>query len=318
MMGIRIYISILTFCFVNSVISQQIVLNSQYMFNDFAINPAIAGTKNYAPITIDIRRQWVGIREAPAAQHLSYHGHVHKQIGAGGYLFNDVAGPVRRTGLMAALSTQVATSYATRLSFGIAGSFTQFVMDKTRIFTEEPNDITVDKYTSNELIPDLSAGIHWYGGYHHIGISAHNLLQTKSDLYSISLPVTSTLDRAIYVSGSFLIGSENSVIAIEPSGLLRYMFNAPFSFDINTRIIYNHQVWAGVSYRYLDAIALLIGFERGFFGIGYSYDINTSALSTYNSGSHEVVLIFKTSKQRGRGVQQWNQRNRVYDCPAFK
>ena len=233
-------------------------------------------------------------------------------------MFNDVAGPVRRTGLMAALSTQVATSYATRLSFGIAGSFTQFVMDKTRIFTEEPNDITVDKYTSNELIPDLSAGIHWYGGYHHIGISAHNLLQTKSDLYSISLPVTSTLDRAIYVSGSFLIGSENSVIAIEPSGLLRYMFNAPFSFDINTRIIYNHQVWAGVSYRYLDAIALLIGFERGFFGIGYSYDINTSALSTYNSGSHEVVLIFKTSKQRGRGVQQWNQRNRVYDCPAFK
>jgi len=318
MRGIRIYISILTFCFANSVISQQIVLNSQYMFNDFAINPAIAGTKNYAPITIDIRRQWVGIREAPAAQHLSYHGHVHKQIGAGGYLFNDVAGPVRRTGLMAALSTQVATSYATRLSFGIAGSFTQFVMDKTRIFTEEPNDITVDKYTSNELIPDLSAGIHWYGGYHHIGISAHNLLQTKSDLYSISLPVTSTLDRAIYVSGSFLIGSENSVIAIEPSGLLRYMFNAPFSFDINTRIIYNHQVWAGVSYRYLDAIALLIGFERGFFGIGYSYDINTSALSTYNSGSHEVVLIFKTSKQRGRGVQQWNQRNRVYDCPAFK
>ncbi|HAE29753.1 MAG TPA: hypothetical protein DCF89_01455 [Flavobacteriales bacterium] len=317
-MKYKIYILAFAYCLVNEVIGQQIVLNSQYMFNDFAINPAVAGTKNYAPITIDIRRQWVGIREAPAAQHLSYHGHVHKQIGAGGYMFNDVAGPVRRTGLMAALSTQIAPTYATRLSFGIAGSFTQFVMDKSRIFTEEPNDITVDKYTSNELIPDLSAGIHWYGGYHHIGISMHNMLQSKSDLYSISLPVTNTLDRALYVSGSFLIGSSSSVIAIEPSGLLRYMFNAPLSFDINTRVIYNHQIWAGASYRYMDAIALLVGFERGFFGLGYSYDINTSALSSYNSGSHEVVLIFKTNKQRGKGIQQWNQRNRVYDCPAFK
>ena len=67
--------------------AQQIVMNSQYMFNDFAINPAVAGTKNYAPITIDLRRQWAGIREAPAAQHISYHGFVHKQIGAGGYVF---------------------------------------------------------------------------------------------------------------------------------------------------------------------------------------------------------------------------------------
>ena len=132
-MKYKIYILAFAYCLVNEVIGQQIVLNSQYMFNDFAINPAVAGTKNYAPITIDIRRQWVGIREAPAAQHLSYHGHVHKQIGAGGY--NDVAGPVSgRTGLMAALSTQIAPTYATRLSFGIAGSFTQFVMDKSRIF----------------------------------------------------------------------------------------------------------------------------------------------------------------------------------------
>ncbi|MDG2330719.1 MAG: type IX secretion system membrane protein PorP/SprF [Flavobacteriales bacterium] len=317
-MLLRSYIALVTFFFALSIHGQQIVMNSQYMFNDFAINPAVAGTKNYAPITIDLRRQWVGIREAPAAQHLSYHGHVHKQIGAGGYLFNDVAGPVRRTGLMAALSTQVATSYGTRLSFGMAGSFTQFVMDKSRIFTEEPNDITVDQYTTNELIPDLSVGMHWYGSYHHVGVSIHNLLQSKTDLYAVSLPVTSTLDRAIYITGSYLIGSSTSVIALEPSCMLRMMFNAPLTFDLNARIIYNHQMWAGLSYRYLDAIALLLGIERGFFGIGYSYDMNTSALSNYNGGSHEVVLIFKTNKRKSGSGQQWNQRNRVYDCPAFK
>jgi type IX secretion system PorP/SprF family membrane protein len=317
MKHLKIQISIVMVVISISVNAQQIVMNSQYMFNDFAINPAVAGTKNYAPITIDLRRQWTGIREAPAAQHLSYHGHVHKQIGAGGYFFNDVAGPVRRTGVMAAISTQIATSSGTRLSFGIAGSFSQFVMDKTRIFTEEPDDNTVDKYLTNEMIPDLSFGLHWYGGYHHIGVSMHNLFQSKTDIFSVSLPVTSTLDRAMYVTGSYLLGSKNSIIAVEPSAMLRVMFNAPFTFDLNARVIYDHQIWAGVSYRYKDAIALMVGFEKGLFGLGYSYDINTSGLRTYNSGSHELVLIFKTSKQSG-GVQQWNQRNRVYDCPSFK
>ncbi|MBL4706449.1 MAG: type IX secretion system membrane protein PorP/SprF [Flavobacteriales bacterium] len=316
-MRLKIYISSLLLLITVMANGQQIVMNSQYMFNDFAINPAVAGTKNYAPVTIDLRRQWTGIREAPAAQHLSYHGHVHKQIGAGGYFFNDVAGPVRRTGIMVALSTQVATSYATRLSFGVAGSFSQFVMDKSRIFTEEPDDITVDKYLTNELIPDLSFGLHWYGGYHHIGFSMHNLLQSKVDLFSVSLPVTSTLQRAMYLTGSYLIGTRRSKIALEPSAMLRMMFNAPLTFDLNARLIYDHQFWFGASYRYKDAIALMVGLEKGFFGIGYSYDINTSGLKSYNSGSHELVLIFKTNKSKG-GVQQWNQRNRVYDCPSFK
>ena len=230
--------------------------------------------------------------------------------------FNDVAGPVRRSGAMAAISTQIATSKRTRMSFGLAGSFSQFMIDRDRIFTEEPDDITVDKYTTNELVPDISAGIHWYGPNHHVGISGHNLLQSKLDLFSVSLPVTSTLDRAFYLNSAYLFEFGRSPISIEPSGILRYMINSPLQFDANVRLIYEHRMWAGVSYRYADAMAILVGFEKGWFGIGYSYDINTSALRSYNSGSHELVLIFKTNK--GANKQgPWSGRNRVYDCPSF-
>ncbi len=52
--------------------AQQVSLNSQYMFNYFAINPAVAGTKNYSPITFSFRRQWMGINDAPVTQ--SYDG----------------------------------------------------------------------------------------------------------------------------------------------------------------------------------------------------------------------------------------------------
>ncbi len=57
----------------STIKSQQIGLTSQYLFNDFAINPAVAGTKSYSPLSISFRRQWLGIDEAPVTQNLMYH-----------------------------------------------------------------------------------------------------------------------------------------------------------------------------------------------------------------------------------------------------
>ena len=68
---------------------QQIALNSQYMFNSFAINPAVAGTKNYAPLSFTFRRQWMGIDEAPVTQNLMGHTYIGKNAGTGIHLFND-------------------------------------------------------------------------------------------------------------------------------------------------------------------------------------------------------------------------------------
>ena len=36
-----------------------------YMFNDFVINPAIAGTQNYYQIRTNHRFQWVGMADPP-------------------------------------------------------------------------------------------------------------------------------------------------------------------------------------------------------------------------------------------------------------
>ena len=71
-----ILISIATLLFSFSYWGQQTALNSQYMFNDFAINPAVAGTKNYTPLSLSFRRQWMGIDEAPVTQHLMAHTYI--------------------------------------------------------------------------------------------------------------------------------------------------------------------------------------------------------------------------------------------------
>ncbi len=54
--------------------AQQMPQYSQYMFNDFCINPAVAGTKSSQPIMAMIRNQWVGLDDAPITQTISFHG----------------------------------------------------------------------------------------------------------------------------------------------------------------------------------------------------------------------------------------------------
>ena len=57
----RIFITSICLLIILTYKSQQNSMTSQYLFNDFAINPAVAGTKSYSPLSISFRRQWVGI-----------------------------------------------------------------------------------------------------------------------------------------------------------------------------------------------------------------------------------------------------------------
>ena len=289
--------------------AQQIALNSQYMFSSFAINPAVAGTKNYSPLAFTFRRQWMGIDEAPVTQNLMGHAYLGKNVGTGFHFFNDASGPTRRTGFSGAFSYQIKTGPSSKLSFGLSGSLTQFVIDRDRLITEIPDDVAVMNSTNNEVIPDVNFGIYWYGERHYLGVTGFHLLESKSDLFDLTSPVSNTLDRAIYANTGYVF-AVGSNFAIEPSVLFRYMFNAPFQFDGNLRFIIKDVYWLACSYRLDDALAIMLGTDFGPFEMGYSYDLGMSDIKTYNTGTHEIYLGIKMSKNHKK--TPWHKRNRIY------
>jgi len=290
--------------------AQQIALNSQYMYNEFSFNPAVAGTKNFAPLTFSFRRQWMGINEAPVTQNLSFHSFVGKNSGAGVQLYNDVSGPTRRTGLSGTFSYAIKTSDATKLSFGLSASVTQFMMDRDKMNTEIPDDIAVLNNTFNQLLPDFNFGVYWYGERHYIGVSGYNLMQSKDDLFDFSTNVINTLDRTIFAHGGYLFPVGDK-FGIEPGFMTRYMFNAPFSMDANLKVVYSDAYWIGASYRLQDAVSIMIGADLGVLEFGYSYDLGLSKMATYNSGSHEIFLTAKLNKGT-KERSPWHKRNRIY------
>ena len=48
--------------------------------NQFLINPAAAGTKDFMPISTSFRQQWAGFNDAPRTQMISAHSKVGENI----------------------------------------------------------------------------------------------------------------------------------------------------------------------------------------------------------------------------------------------
>ena len=123
----KIFLPLVLMLFAQATFAQQLSLNSQYMMNRFVLNPAIAGNYNHIPINFNIRKQWDGINGAPVTQSLSAHSYLGSNVGFGGYFFNDVTGPTRRTGMNLSFSYQLKlnSDFSRKLSFGLSGIFFQ-------------------------------------------------------------------------------------------------------------------------------------------------------------------------------------------------
>tara|TARA_B100001287_G_scaffold149500_1_gene125872 strand:+ start:2261 stop:3205 length:945 start_codon:yes stop_codon:yes gene_type:complete len=288
---------------------QQNALNSQYLFNDFAINPAVAGTKNYTPLSLSYRRQWMGIDEAPISQNLMLHSYIGEKSGAGIHFFNDASGPSKRTGFNSTFSYHIKTGKKSLLSFGLSGSITQFSIDRNRLITEIPGDIAVDK-NYNQIITDCNFGLLFKGDRHFIGVSGFNLLENKTNLFATTTPIVNSLERIVYGSAgyNFKIGAE---IDLQPSAVIRYMFNNIYKIDGNLKLTIKESFWIGGSYRMDDAISFMGGVEIGSLVIGYAHEISTSAIKDYNDGTHELFVCIKLNRDT-KNKTPWRKRNRVY------
>ena len=96
----KLILVLVLFLFVQESKSQQLPIFSQYMFNDYVINPGVAGTFDYIPLRMTYRNQWTGFTGAPKTFTLTAHSAVSDHIGLGSMLYTDVTGPISISGAM--------------------------------------------------------------------------------------------------------------------------------------------------------------------------------------------------------------------------
>lgn len=294
----RIYIGLLI-CLTLGSIAQQLPQYTQYMLNEMAINPAVAGRDDFAEVRSDNRRQWVGVTDAPRTYNLSLQGPITgKNMGLGMNLYTDIVGPTRRTGLSFSYAYHLRFKNDLHLSLGLSAGLLQWGIDGNKIKLREEGDQQLYTTYQNAIVPDFGTGLYFYKKKKfYFGLSLPQIYQAPIGLYDGAVK-NSRITRQLNITGAYRIKIDES-LEVEPSFLIKYESPAPMKLDIGGRVIYKEQAWAGLTYRHKDALSFLLGYMyKDYLMIGYSYDITTTQLRKYSSGSHELLLGLKFNRKQ--------------------
>jgi type IX secretion system PorP/SprF family membrane protein len=275
---------------------QQLPQLTQYQFNDYVFNPAVAGSRPFFELRSGHRYQWVGIQDAPRTFTLSGTSPLGEKMGVGGYLFTDHVGPSRRTGIQLSYAYHLRLNEDLKLSLSLSAGLLQFLIDGSKIQLHDPGDPAMDQQLRGQTLPDAKFGFLLYHENFWFGATAPQLLRNK--LYFLNEEETlSRMEDHYFAMGGYR-WQVNDDWRVDPSFLLKYVDPVPPKLDLTATIRYRNSVWAGVSYRTNDAWCVMVGYWlKETFQFGYSYDIITSNLKNYSTGTHEVMLAVTIAKE---------------------
>lgn len=322
---------------------------SQFYMSPLNLNPAMTGVMNCKiRLVANYRNQWAAILREHAfnTTSVSYDQRFptgrYDYFGIGGVVYSDMVG----TGRFATTSAKISGSYSRRMggdrikkhymvvgaNVGLAQRSVNFARF---LFGTQHNgrgigdpslpsfeDLDRDQF----LFADMSAGLlwfsilnkkdSWYAGIAYDHINRPN--QSFTDETYIPLYTKLTL----HAGGDFEIGENLSTLPgvvtflQGPSFQLNFGNSFRFTFLQNRFEEQSFQLgfWTRLANRVdrgllMDAFIISTRFDYNQFGIGFSYDINTSSLrnATNGNGSFEFSLIYNICGPEDRGVY----------CPRF-
>lgn len=293
----KLYISLLITLSSLAVFSQQDVQFSQFMFDRLSINPAFAGTMDAYCITFMNRNQWQGFGANPPKTFLlNAHAPVPFLKGGLGLTFyNDKLGYFTNNKFKLAYSFHKANlgpgNFAAGLSVGNYSSSydAQWV---TPDGLPASTDASIGDNSNNQGKLDFDFGLYYYdNSKFYIGASFTHLTNANLDKLNV------LTKRHFYLMGGYTHEIPSIDLAIKPNFLVKSDMTKT-QYDLNLNVMFKNLVWAGISYRGQDAIAPLAGLQYelpsslGIIKVGYSYDVTTSALKNYSSGTHEIMLNY--------------------------
>lgn len=306
----RNFVFFLLFCISSGLYAQFDPMFSQNMFNPLNGNPGYAGSSGRMNVVLMNRNQWTGLEGAPvttvagADAALDVYG---KQFGVGLEIMNDDIGLFNNLMVRTSLARRYLLGNG-ELGIGISAAILSQSFDGTGIYIpeseyHEANDPIVPTEKVSGFTPDFGLGAFFQSPRWYAGIGIQHLFSPEpnfqEDFYVY-------IHRSLFVTGGYYFELEDRNFDLEPSLFLR-QGGGSWQTDLNVNIHFREKYWAGLSYRFQDAVVVLAGIElNNGIRAGYSYDITTSKLlNAGSSGSHEFVVGYTFDLNIDRQKKQY-------------
>lgn len=300
---------------------------TQYILNQYIVNPALTGIENYTDIKLSHRHQWTGIQDAPVTSYLTIHGPIGKKDyrttatsfevpgenprgkqywqdytsaephhGVGLQVINDVTGPLSNFSAYGTYAYHIGLTPRTSLSGGFGAGISRISLDAEKLdFGSTVVDPAV--YAQNGVLNktrfDMMAGLYLYSPDYFIGLSAQQIVPSKIDFSNNAVrPKEGKSVPHIFATAGyrFLVGYDFNLI---PSIMVKYINPMPTQIEANVKLQYQDFLWVGAGYRYKDGFNGMLGVNvSNTVNVGYAYDYTTSRLNNFSKGTHEIILGF--------------------------
>lgn len=286
--------------------AQQDAQFTQYMYNTISVNPAYAGSKVGTSLFLLNRSQWVGLDGAPVTTNVSVHAPINRSnVGLGFSIINDKIGPSEESTIAIDFSYTLKMSDTYKLAFGLKASGDLLNIDFDKLNSYSQNDYSFETNVENRFSPNVGVGLYLYSDKTYIGLSAPRLLETNHfDEYAgVGASSFIAQERIHYYLIAGHVFDVSSNVKFKPTLLVKTVQGAPMQFDVSGNFLFNEKFTAGIAYRWDVAVSALVGFQASdSFFIGYGYDLETTRLATYNSGSHEIFLKYDFFNKFGKVI----------------
>jgi type IX secretion system PorP/SprF family membrane protein len=288
-----------------NIFSQEYFIFQNYYLNPSLINPAIAGTENYPSADLSVRKQWVGIPDAPTTYLMAVNFKIGRydfydpkkfinkgplkftdRIGLGVSIFRDINGPLSYTGGILSYSYHVPVNKDSKLSFGMSAIFNYYSFNSSILKPDQSNDPYLLNGNDNGFNTNFNFGIYFYNEVYFIGFSADNILPGIQEANDQNMEQPS-----LYLMGGYKFLKNSRNLILEPSLTLKKLANTNIYVDIHAKLYILKSHWIAVSYSTDNRINFRFGvllYKKLY--AGYNYEYTLTDIGSYNFGSHEIHL----------------------------
>lgn len=319
---------------VQEAAAQQQPHYTQYVINNYILNPALTGIENYTDLKIAHRQQWSGFTDAPVTTYLTLHAPLGKKDdritatsfdipgenprgksyweeytaaephhGIGLKILNDRTGPLNRFGAYVSYAYHIGISPQTSIAAGFEGGLRNVSLNTSKLDFGQANPVDPAVAATgeiNSLKPDFGFGLWVYSASYFLGLSAQQVIPQKIYFSENHLQAAgSKLVPHFFATAGYRFALDDDFSAL-PSVMVKFIDPVPVQVDLNMKVQYRDLVWAGMGYRIKDGVSGMLGINvSNTFNISYSYDYTTSLIQHYSHGTHEIVLGFLINNRYG-------------------
>lgn len=283
---------------VRPVFAQQLGLSNQYVYNPYAINPAYAGEKNALQILGGHRKQWIGFEGAPTSKYLSVHSPLNTKMSVGVMANTQERGLLRAFNISATYAYHLQLNTAHHLSFGLSPVYREKSFDFSAIQVDDINDASLSSQTFDKAKNfNAEFGVKYQWEALNVGLSVQNILSSRAK--PENLPSFYQDAMEIHALAMYRYSLKSNNIGIKP--VIRYIIAPKKSslLDVGLGIDYQDKIALVSSIRSNGSwVFLLHGEVSKKIQLGYSYEHNSFAGTTYSPATHEFYLGYTLGSKK--------------------